>query len=128
MIQEGRLGIDFPLTTASVYEDNVVFAGDDGGLAAVGPQEVRGGEYLFRTAVGDDFAIEQEYTIKPFGSEVQVMSGDNNGDPVSAQSAKNVEYSILTGQIQASQGLVHEQQFCFLSQGAGDKDALLLAA
>ena len=59
---------------------------------------------------------------------LKVMRCDHHSHFLFLQCVEQVEQSLLSGRVKTGQRLVHQHQFGFLRQGAGDEHSLLLSA
>jgi hypothetical protein len=90
------------------------------GFEDVGDEELVGG------ALGGDAAVvEEDEAVAVAGGECEVVEDDDGAE---AEPVDEVEYLVLVADVEVVGGLVEEEVGGALGEGAGDHDALPLAA
>ena len=99
-----------------------------GQAAAVGALEVLGREGGGHRARRHQPHVEQHHVVEVLGHGLQVVVHGDHRAAGGAQLLEQGEDGPLGGGVDAGEGLVHEVEPGVLGQGAGEEDALLLAA
>lgn len=72
--------------------------------------------------------MEGHHPVGVEEGQLGVVAGEEDGVAPPGQLRRFVQYPDSVAEIQAGGGLVHEENFGLLGQGAGDEHQLLLAA
>ena len=80
------------------------------------------------TAEGDDAHVEKNAVVEIFGDGLQIVMDDECGFALRAEIAEEIDDGFFGGGVDGGEGLIHEVEAGFLSEGAGEKNALLLAS
>jgi hypothetical protein len=77
---------------------------------------------------GDDPVGQDDHAVGEVAREIGVVRGDEEAPAFSSEAAKSLSERSAAGGIQRGGGLVHEKKRRIHGEGAGDGDALRLAA
>jgi hypothetical protein len=89
----------------------------------------RTGENGARTTVGDDAAVAEEDDARgDRGDQLDVVRGDENGDPLGLQAGERGRQLPLAGGVHTARWLVEEEETRSADENRGQRGALALAA
>ena len=101
---------------------------DDGHFGVVGELEGLRGEDFGGRAAGEDASVQADDPGQMGGDGVDFVGGHDDGDALVVQLVEEVEELVAGLDVDADGGFVEEEQGWVADEGAGEKDALLLAA
>ena len=87
-----------------------------------------GGDDAVGWAVGDDGAVEADDAGEVNGDGVDFVGGEDDGDAGVVEVVEEVHYVVAGFDVDAGGGFVQQEEFGAADEGAGEEDALLLAA
>lgn len=100
----------------------------EAGTGAEGAVEVFGGEGGGEGAGGDEGGIQEEGVIEVGAGEGEVVDGGEDGAALGVPGAEDVGEFFGGVEVEGGERLVEEEDIGPLGKGAGEEDALLLAA
>jgi len=86
------------------------------------------GQQFALRAVGEDATVFHHDDAVDFGEDVGEVVGDyEDADALLRHAAESIAQFALGGKVEGVGGLVEEEHFGLMNEGAGDHDAALLA-